>query len=229
LTSFAYLLYLALGLYGLANMERAIKVEPELGVPITPDINYYDLRDRAEAMCKSVELLEEHGLEVKITENDREIAGALTQAYAADSEKTSKAANTARMAVMTPESLIKIREYLDEYGRAVVNRAIEIRHTVTNRLIEESMNADPRIRIRALELLGKVSDVGLFTERSEITVTHQSTDEVRERLREKLQRLIKPSDDGPYVVEDGVDVIDVDEEFGLKPKSEPKTEPKTDE
>jgi len=210
-------------------MERAIKVEPELGVPITPDINYYDLRDRAEAMCKSVELLEEHGLEVKITENDREIAGALTQAYAADSEKTSKAANTARMAVMTPESLIKIREYLDEYGRAVVNRAIEIRHTVTNRLLEESKNPDPRIRIRALELLGKVSDVGLFTERSEITVTHQSTDEVRERLREKLQRLIKPSDDGPYVVEDGVDVIDVDEEFGLKPKSEPKTEPKTDE
>lgn len=210
-------------------MERTIKVEPELGVPITPDVNYYDLRDRAEAMCKSVELLEEHGLEIKITENDREIAGALTQAYAADSEKTSKAATTARMAVMTPESLIKIREYLDEYGRAVVNRAIEIRHTVTNRLIEESMNADPRIRIRALELLGKVSDVGLFTERSEITVTHQSTDEVRERLREKLQRLIKPSDDGPYVVEDGVDVIDVDEEFGLKPKAEPKTEPRTDE
>jgi len=210
-------------------MSNSIHVEPELGVPITPDTNYYDLRQRAEAMGNSVELLEKHGLEVEVTEKDKEIAGVLTQAYASDPEKTSRAANTARMAVMTPPSLLKIRDYLDEYGRAVVNKAIEIRHTVTNRLIEESMNADPRIRIRALELLGKVSDVGLFTDRSEVTITHQSTDEVRERLREKLQRLIKPSEEGPYVVEDGVDVIDVDEELGLKPKAEPKTESKTDE
>lgn len=210
-------------------MSNSIHVEPELGVPITPDTNYYDLRQRAEAMGNSVELLEKHGLEVEVTEKDKEIAGVLTQAYASDPEKTSRAANTARMAVMTPPSLLKIRDYLDEYGRAVVNKAIEIRHTVTNRLIEESMNADPRIRIRALELLGKVSDVGLFTDRSEVTITHQSTDEVRERLREKLQRLIKPSEEGPYVVEDGVDVIDVDEELGLKPKAEPKTKSKTDE
>jgi len=85
----------------------------------------------------------------------------------------------------------------------VVTHALEVRHMVTNRLIEESQNPDPRIRIRALELLGKHSDVGLFTERSEVTITHQSTDELKARLRAKLQRLVQKSDSPPNEVEIG--------------------------
>jgi hypothetical protein len=87
---------------------------------------------------------------------------------------------------------------------------------VTNRLLEESQNPDPRIRIRALELLGKHSDVGLFTDRSEVTITHQSTDELKARLRSKLQRLIQKPDTTADAVEIGGDVIDVDAEMGLK-------------
>lgn len=204
-------------------MERVIHIEPELGVPLAPNMTHYDLRQRAEAACKSIKLLEEHGLDTENTQEDKETAAAITKAYAADPTKTSKAVNTARAALLTPESLKNIRAYLDEYGRAVVTKAIEIRHTVTNRLLEESRNPDPRVRIRALELLGKVSDVGLFTDRSEVTITHQTTDEVRERLREKLQRLIKPSDDGPYVVETDNNIVDVDEELGIKVKYDPET------
>lgn len=210
-------------------MERAIHIEPELGVPLAPDVTYYDLRQRAQAACESIKLLEEHGLETNNTQKDKETAGELTKAYAEDPVKASKAVNTARAALLTPESLKNIRAYLDEYGRAVVTKAVEIRHTVTNRLIEESRNPDPRVRIRALELLGKVSDVGLFTDRSEVTITHQTTDEVRERLREKLQRLIKPSDDSPYVVETDNDIVDVDEELGIKIKYPHENPPKTDE
>ena len=53
----------------------------------------------------------------------------------------------------------------------------------------ETENPDARVRIRALELLGKMSDVGLFTERSEVVVTHRSTDDLKLSLREKLQKL----------------------------------------
>jgi hypothetical protein len=60
---------------------------------------------------------------------------------------------------------------------------------VTNKLIQETENPDPRIRLRALELLGKITDVGLFTERSEVTVTHQTSDDLRAKLREKLLKL----------------------------------------
>jgi hypothetical protein len=126
----------------------------------------------------------------------------------------------ARASTLTPASLLNIRSYLDEYGKAVVTHAIEVRHMVTNRLLEESQNPDPRIRIRALELLGKHSDVGLFTDRSEVTITHQSTDELKARLRAKLQRLIQKPTLAEDAVEIGGDVIDVDAEMGLKPPVE---------
>ena len=71
------------------------------------------------------------------------------------------------------------------------------------------------MRIRALELLGKISDVGLFTDRSEVLVTHQSTDELRAKLKEKLQRLSARVT--PDNVEDA-QVIDVDAELGFEGK-----------
>ncbi len=198
-----------------------IELTPELGVEITPDISYYDLRERAAAACNSVALLKDHGLDTKPTVSDRNAAATLMTAYAEDPEKASRLVNTERASTLSPASLVALREYLDEYGRAVVTHAIEMRHLVTNRLLEESRNADPRIRIRALELLGKHSDVGLFSERSEVTVTHQTTDELKEKLRAKLQRLIQRDqnviDITPTEVKLGDDTINVDEELGLAP------------
>jgi hypothetical protein len=198
-----------------------IELTPEFGVEIIPDIPYLDLRERAEAACRSVLLLEEHGLEVQEpNEEDAQAAAAITTAYASSPHNTSNAVSHARASTLTPASLLNIRSYLDEYGKAVVTHAIEVRHMVTNRLLEESQNPDPRIRIRALELLGKHSDVGLFTDRSEVTITHQSTDELKARLRSKLQRLIQKPDMAVDAVEIGGDIIDVDAEMGL---SAPKT------
>ena len=91
--------------------------------------------------------------------------------------------------------------------------AVQVRHLVTNKLIEETENPDPRIRIRALELLGKISDVGLFAEKSEVTVTHQTTDDLKDKLREKLTRLVNPEVEDAVILDDGA--IDVDRELGL--------------
>jgi hypothetical protein len=199
-----------------------LELMPELGIEITPDMAYVDLRERAEAACRSMELLQDHGLEIPPeTSEDKEVAAALTSAYAVNPQATSQKANNANTSAMTPASLQNVRAYLDEYGRAVVNHAVELRHTVTNRLIEESINPDPRIRIRALELLGKISDVGLFTDRTEITITHQTTDELRNKLRAKLQRLVaQPEIQDAEVVISG-EIIDVDRELGLSPPETP--------
>lgn len=206
------------------NME--LELMPELGIEITPDMAYVDLRERAEAACRSMELLQDHGLEVPTeTSEDKEVAAALTSAYAVNPQATSQKANNVNTSAMTPASLQNVRAYLDEYGRAVVNHAIELRHTVTNRLIEESQNPDPRIRIRALELMGKISDVGLFTDRTEVTITHQTTDELRLKLRAKLQRLVNPPVIQDVEVILGGDIIDVDAELGLNmPKTAEKAE-----
>lgn len=60
---------------------------------------------------------------------------------------------------------------------------------VTNKLVQETENPDPRIRLRAMELLGKITDVGLFTDKSEVTVTHQTSEDLREQLKGKLRKL----------------------------------------
>lgn len=203
-------------------MLQPLELQLELGVPIPPDVDYFDLRERAEAACRAMELLGEHGFEVpEATLEDKEVAAKVATAYAADSTATSQKANSLNVASLTPASLQHIRSYLDGFGQAVVSHAVEVRHLVTNRLLEESQNPDPRIRIRALELLGKVSDVGLFTDKQEITITHQTTDELKERLRGKLQKLIRKQ---ATTVEMGQDVIDVDAELGLGKENDPKPE-----
>jgi hypothetical protein len=46
-----------------------------------------------------------------------------------------------------------------------------------------------------------MTDVGLFTDRKEITVTHQTADELREKLREKLT-VLKQNAEGVYEAEE---------------------------
>ena len=91
---------------------------------------------------------------------------------------------------------------------------MHIRHLVTNKLLLETENPDPRIRLRALENLGKISDVGLFAEKTEVTVTHQTTDELRQQLRQKLEKIVRPVEDiEEAVILDG-EPLDVDKELG---------------
>ena len=88
-------------------------------------------------------------------------------------------------------------------------------HLVTNKLLLETENPDAKVRLRALELLGKISDVGLFAEKSEVTITHQSTDDLREKLRSKLTKLANPvAEMDTAVIIDG-EALDVDAELGL--------------
>jgi len=176
-----------------------------------------DLKDRVEAASNTALELKEQGLEMEITKEDKDVASKLAIAYADNPEKTSKKASHKNISTLTPASLLLTNSILQEFGQSVVDSALQVRHLVTNKLLLESENADPRIRMRALELLGKISDVGLFSEKSEVTITHQSTDDLREKLRSKLEKLVNPVEEAEIedaVVLDG-EVLDVDAELGL--------------
>ena len=198
-----------------------LSVHPDLGVPLPEDSGdgVFDFVEVVRAAAKTVELLEENGLDTSFDDfrEAEATADMLTQAYAANPEETSKAAKPANVAKLTPQTLVYARNILDEFGQQVVTRSVEIRHLVTNKLILESENADARIRMRALELLGKISDVGLFTERTEVTVTHQSTDDLKNLLREKLNRLKNVGSGSTTSALDLIEAEDVniDEEFGV--------------
>ena len=194
-----------------------IIVEPELGVEFSPNMPPVDLKTRTKYAAKSALELEIHGLNLEPTKEDKDIAAKLSVAYAGDPEKTSKAVTAKKAASLTPASLVLTNNILKEFGQSVVQSATHIRHLVTNKLLLETENPDAKVRIRALELLGKMSDVSLFAEKSEVTVTHQSTDDLRSKLREKLERLIKVEDNrskDPIVI-DG-ESFDLDKELGIE-------------
>ena len=191
-------------------------VEPEVGVKKPLELKTVDLKTRTKAAANTAKELEVEGLDLELTVEDKDVAAKLSTSYAENPDKTSKKVTNDKAAMLTPASLILTNSILDEFGQSVVKSAVHIRHTVTNKLILETENPDAKVRLRALELLGKISDVGLFSEKSEVTITHQSTDDLKAKLRKKLEKLAEPDDK----IEDAV-VIDgesfnVDEELGIK-------------
>lgn len=68
--------------------------------------------------------------------------------------------------------------------------AMQARNYITNKLLQLSDCGDPKLELKALELLGKHSDVGLFTERSEITVHHTTSEGLENSIRERVKRLL---------------------------------------
>jgi len=192
-----------------------LSLEPELGVPLSEGIRKLDLKERTEAASNTALDLAEYGLDLLPNKEDKDVASKLAASYASDPSKTSKTASAARISTLTPASLVLTNKILSEFGRSVVESSIQIRHLVTNKLLIETENPDPRTRIRALELLGKISDVGLFAEKSEITITHQSTDDLKSKLRRKLEKLVPIEEEAEdAVVLDG-EAVDLDEELGL--------------
>ena len=220
------------GCVKLARMTE-ISCTPEVGVPLVKDeLASLDLSERIHAAAKTVELLEQSGVSPEVLQYDgvgAENIEDLARAFAQDPEEANKSLTTSRLSAMRPAVIQQLDEVLSEFNHVVVRNAVQIRTFVTNKLILEASNPDPRVRIRALELLGKISDVGLFSERSEVTITHRSTDELKQTLREKLNTLrmnalregaqdITPVQEVLPEVEIPQDdlVSDLDAELGLK-------------
>jgi len=91
----------------------------------------------------------------------------------------------------SPGMVVYLQSLLSEYDTVVVKSAQQMRTYVTNRLLRETDNPDARIRMKSLELLGKISDVGLFTDKTEITMRHRPTEELEQMLRERLTKVLE--------------------------------------
>jgi len=198
---------------------QQIHVEPDLAIPF-PDDNpvLANFRERAEAACRTAELLE---LDVTPTEEDMAVAETLTYEIAKNEEKVNKIINTKKASQLKPATYYEVTEILKEFSTKVVDNALQIRLLVTNKLILESINPDPKIRIRALELLGKITDVGLFTEKSEVTINHRSNQELVSSLRAKIQKLMHPQGvEDAEVVQVNGEEVNIDKEWDRDKKEE---------
>jgi hypothetical protein len=188
---------------------------PDFGIEM-PEDNWVlsSFRERAQAACNTAQLLE---IQPEITDEDKEVAEAIAYAVAADETKANQKLTTKKASALTLGTVTLVSHILEEFAVRVVDTSSQIRLVVTNKLLIESTNPDPKIRIRALELLGKISDVGLFAEKSEVTIINRSTEELTNSLRDKIQKLMNPV--GVVDVE-AVQVnnepINVAEELGLE-------------
>ena len=185
-----------------------INIEPEVGVPLKDNDSAVDLTLKVQAASKTAKKLAKKGLDVKPTKEDEDVAAKLAVAYADDPEKTSKKATHNKISTLRPASLILTDNILTEFGQSVVKSATHVRHLVTNKLLLETENPDAKVRLRALELLGKISDVGLFAEKTEVTVTHQTSDELKQSLRQKLEKLVNP----PPIPAEDAEIVEIDGE-----------------
>jgi hypothetical protein len=116
-----------------------------------------------------------------------------------------KSAKEALMKVETPAAVRHIVTMLTAYDWEFVQQAKELRGMAVAKIVEETEHPDARIRLKALELLGRVTEVGLFTERIEIKKTDLSDTELDQKIKEKLNRLAGVIDIKPEDVQETVD------------------------
>jgi hypothetical protein len=189
-------------------------------VPLIQDVQGTpaEIAERADAFFKSAELIRESGGDVEPTEAERDEARMIFSG--------------SELAPQVPSSSAVARQLkalITEYDHQVIESNIQARNYIVNRLLELSDpagNTKPMEQLRALELMGKVSEIGLFTERLEVNINNKSTEELEKELVATLNKYINVVDVTSTEQNDPRRPlgIDLDEELGRKPKTEEKND-----
>jgi len=196
-------------------------VTPELDVPVPFSLTAEEARDlhaRAQAAFNTVEFLTANGMQLPT----------VTNADKKEAREQFFETPTAGKEISTAAAII-LKGMLDEYDVEVVRNAAQVRNYVKMRLMMLTGSDKESTQLKALEMLGKMSDVGAFAERLEINVTHRTTEDLQAELATKLSSYM----DGIIDVEaksieikeekylngaPAVQVIDLDEELGMTGK-----------
>jgi hypothetical protein len=101
----------------------------------------------------------------------------------------------------TPVAVQHLVGMLTAYDWAFVEQARELRGYAVAQILKEVEHPDARVRLKALQMLGTVTEVALFTERVEVKKAQMSDVELETRIKEKLNRFMGV-----------IDVIDVTED-----------------
>ncbi len=111
-------------------------------------------------------------------------------AIAADPETTDEAKKQALIEIRTPEAVRHLVGMLSAYDWEFVEQARQLRGFVVAKILEEVSHPDARVRLKALQMLGSVTEVASFTERVEVRKVDMNEAELNERLQEKLRSLM---------------------------------------
>jgi len=107
--------------------------------------------------------------------------------------------------IETPAAVKHLVGMLTAYDWEFVSQAKELRGYAVAKILEDCENPNANIRLKALGLLGKVTEIGLFTEKIEVKKTDMTEAEIDQRLKEKLAKFMDVSD------ADVTDLVDITE------------------
>lgn len=164
-----------------------IVVTPEVGIPLPFDTTKEEIEDfrlKAHAYFETVQELIKQGATVNITDEDK-----------AQSHQIAATGKMPPVKVLTPGTIINLEAILSEWDQEVLDVHRRLRNYVTNKLIQESAHLDDKQRMRALENLGKIAGVGLFSDKIEITVQNRSIDAIEAELAKTLELYMGKADE----------------------------------
>jgi hypothetical protein len=139
------------------------------------------------AQIATAELLDELG----VTPDDRISYEAQTNAArnafkVVIADQDSEEQKTKLLQLKTPAAVRHITGMLTAYDWEFVQMAKELRGYTVAKLFEETQSPNANIRLKALGLLGKVTEVGLFTDKIEVKKTDLTDEEIDKKLKDKL-------------------------------------------
>ena len=108
--------------------------------------------------------------------------------------------------VKTPAAVKHLVNMLTAYDWEFIQQAKELRGYAVAKILEEVENPNASVRLKALALLGKVTEVGLFTEKIEVKKAELSDDELDQRIKDKLNKFMDVVD----VLSNNDDITDLE-------------------
>lgn len=167
-----------------------VNVEPTLNVPLPDTLGRHPEMDHADDIrvkANTAMIMQELGSGIEMTGDDIDKATSLFNSLG--KKRTKEQKQEEKSAISTPGTALAMAGYLSQYDQQIVQDKVQLRSVITNRLLEISQCGDVKHELKSLELLGKACD--LFTERSEITITHKNSAELQEAIREKIRVLMQ--------------------------------------
>jgi neutral trehalase len=161
-----------------------LEIQPTKDVPVPFDLSDEQPKTHADSIAvavNTVEMIESLGGSIDFDAKDFAKAVELSKG---------EAKTTTTKTVSKPGVAKTLAVAAKKYDFQVFADVQQARNFVTNRLIQIAECGDVKVELKALELLGKHSDIGLFTERSEITVHHTSSKSLEESIKERVKRLM---------------------------------------
>jgi len=174
--------------------------EPEV-VSQVVDVKDAPVRDLLGAQLSTAEWLDELGVPTDVEIDTKRQTKAACEAFAAltgidtvpeptkkQKEVKEEKQKESLLAIHTPKAVHQLAAMINEYEWEFVEQAKNLRSYTVAKILDETTHPDARIRLRALQMLGNVTEVGLFTERIEVTKKDATEAEIEARLRERLNK-----------------------------------------